>query len=378
MAATSHSSAAAETNDWFTARVESIADAGRVRRIVFSTQPSSPSSSSSSSPASSFSFGAGQWVDLDASRHDPALPLGGYSMVSGDRRVAASTGRTAAALLRAVRAPSLPRFELAIQRTAHPTVQFLHSARLTPGLEVAVRVGGEFHRPLDALLADAGDAGQRPPPRCLVFIAGGVGITPLYSMILTAAAAIADGSVARGTSIVVCHSARTVVDLAFAAEMRALAANLGAGRMRLHFTLTGAEAAAAAPDGLAEYWAASAEADTEAGAADGNLSFAIGGAAHTLHIGRLTRERIGAAIADGERCVDAAIQIERENDKADSETAGCSSTNDPPGDTAARAPTHVFVCGPPSMTDAVVRDLLEGSDGRAGRPKETVHFEKWW
>ena len=91
-------------------------------------------------------FFPGQWVDFFI----PGLShIGGYSIIS---------------------LPSeLPWLDLAVKASAHPAA-FWCTSRAKVGDRVAVRVGGEFGR----TLCDATNS---------LFIAGGVGINPLYSML---------------------------------------------------------------------------------------------------------------------------------------------------------------------------------------------------
>ncbi|KAJ7322457.1 hypothetical protein JRQ81_018744 [Phrynocephalus forsythii] len=100
-----------------------------------------------------FTFKAGQWVDFFI----PGVAVvGGFSICSS---------------------PGLLEkegiLELAVKRTTHPPAHWIHT-KCTLDSEVALRVGGNFY--FDPQPAD--------PPANLVLIAGGVGINPLFSILL--------------------------------------------------------------------------------------------------------------------------------------------------------------------------------------------------
>ncbi|XP_003222217.1 oxidoreductase NAD-binding domain-containing protein 1 [Anolis carolinensis] len=100
-----------------------------------------------------FTFKAGQWVDFFI----PGVAVvGGFSICS-------SPG-----LLEQEGA-----LELAVKYTTHPPAHWIHT-QCTLDSEVALRVGGNFF--FDPQPAD--------PPANLVLIAGGVGINPLFSILL--------------------------------------------------------------------------------------------------------------------------------------------------------------------------------------------------
>ncbi|KAG8442946.1 hypothetical protein GDO86_011674 [Hymenochirus boettgeri] len=100
-----------------------------------------------------FTFKAGQWVDFFI----PGVPkVGGFSICS-------SPG-----LLERERV-----LELAVKYNLHPPAHWIHS-QCSLGSEVALRVGGEFFF----------DPHPSDPPVDLILIAGGVGINPLFSILL--------------------------------------------------------------------------------------------------------------------------------------------------------------------------------------------------
>ncbi|XP_066440913.1 oxidoreductase NAD-binding domain-containing protein 1 [Eleutherodactylus coqui] len=103
--------------------------------------------------SSEFTFKAGQWVDFFI----PGVPkVGGFSICS-------SPG-----LLEREGA-----LELAVKYNLHPPAHWIHT-QCALGSEVALRVGGEFF--FDPQASDS--------PVDLVLIAGGVGINPLFSILL--------------------------------------------------------------------------------------------------------------------------------------------------------------------------------------------------
>lgn len=103
-----------------------------------------------------FNFKAGQWVDFFI----PGVEkVGGFSMCS---------------------CPGLLQtegvVELAVKKAQHPPAHWIHTA-CTLGSQVAMRVGGDFF--FDPQPSDA--------PVDLLLVGGGVGINPLYSILLHAA-----------------------------------------------------------------------------------------------------------------------------------------------------------------------------------------------
>ncbi|XP_075900211.1 oxidoreductase NAD-binding domain-containing protein 1 [Nelusetta ayraudi] len=103
-----------------------------------------------------FTFRAGQWVDLFIPGVDT---VGGFSMCSS---------------------PGLLQregvVELAVKYSRHPPAHWVHS-QCTVGSKVAMRVGGDFFF----------DPAPSDPAVDLLLVAGGVGINPLYSIMLHAA-----------------------------------------------------------------------------------------------------------------------------------------------------------------------------------------------
>ncbi len=136
-----------------------------------------------------FNFAAGQWVDF----HVPDVDtIGGYSITSLPE--------------------DLPVLELAVKASDHPPAAWV-TREAKVGDRVHMRVGGEFVYAAPAAVPD-GRVQQ------LLFIAGGVGINPLYGMIR---------QLHRGTKpitatrVVLLYSAGVVDELVFRAELDDLA-----------------------------------------------------------------------------------------------------------------------------------------------------------
>ncbi|XP_008329689.1 oxidoreductase NAD-binding domain-containing protein 1 [Cynoglossus semilaevis] len=137
----------------------------------------------------SFSFKAGQWVDFFI----PGVEtVGGFSMCS---------------------CPGLLQregvIELAVKSTTHPPANWIHTA-CAVGSEVDMRVGGDFFF----------DPSPSDPPVDLLLVAGGVGINPLYSILLHTADLLrlqqtSSGQDSNVSSVHLCYSAKNSQELLF-------------------------------------------------------------------------------------------------------------------------------------------------------------------
>ncbi|KAI1902482.1 hypothetical protein AGOR_G00045220 [Albula goreensis] len=139
-------------------------------------------------PHPDFSFKAGQWVDFFI----PGLEkVGGFSICSSP------------ALLRREGV-----IELAVKYSAHPPAHWIHRT-CTLDSEVELRVGGDF-------FFDPAPSGG---PVDLLLVAGGVGINPLYSILLHAADLqrhlLAGGRGYEPGTVQLCYSAKSADDLLF-------------------------------------------------------------------------------------------------------------------------------------------------------------------
>ncbi|EKD12423.1 uncharacterized protein L3040_001034 [Drepanopeziza brunnea f. sp. 'multigermtubi'] len=250
-------------------------------------------------------FQPGQWVDL----HIPTIySPGGFTLTC---------------------TPSTPHLELAVQKpqaSAHDKPAFPASWLWQPACriinsELAVRVGGGFVWPP----ANVPEAGIRR----VVFVAGGVGINPLISMLGSIAEAeehSRGGAGGRGFDVRFLYSVRALQgaggaseEILFLDRLRRLLARLGGeGELRLFVTGAGAGEAAAAAAAAAE-------------------------------------EAQGFTVE------------QRRIRKSDLEDALGSSASE-------RAGTVCYVCGVPRMTDEFVHlaTRVEGMD------ESRVLSEKWW
>ena len=129
-------------------------------------------------------FSAGQWVDM----HIPGIPIvGGYSITSTPAM--------------------LPLLELAVKASRHPPAAWV-TGEARVGDPVSLRVGGSFGLPT-------------PPPPLVLFIGGGVGINPLYSMMRSIAEQKAGPGAVRAAAML--YSAPTSDEILFRQELSALA-----------------------------------------------------------------------------------------------------------------------------------------------------------
>jgi NAD(P)H-flavin reductase len=144
----------------------------------------------------------------------------------------------------------------------HPPAAWIHSSACVSGAAVAVRVGGKFTlMPAFSEHACATLSGERPGHEAvphILLIAGGVGINPLYSMLLHLAATggclfpidahACSGSSSASASlqphVTLLWSIRALQDAFLLPQLRALASSVNrsdsplAGRLRIILTLT--------------------------------------------------------------------------------------------------------------------------------------------
>ena len=245
--------------------------------------------------AAALTFEPGQWVDF----YIPAIDaVGGYSIVS---------------------LPSeLPRLDLAVKASAHPPAAWCTSAAKT-GDRVAVRVGGKF------VLREAEAA---------LFVAGGVGINPLYCMLRHWCESPGPPS-ARAALLV---AARTRTELLFSAQLQRLASQ-HPERLRISLHTTREPVAPAV--------------------------VAAGPGVVGAGCGRIGEGELEAALR-WLGCEPNAIAPERRAVPWQETRA-----RQPGTAVLATAATAAYVCGPPIMTDDTVGTLR-----RMGVPH--VYSEQWW
>lgn len=240
-------------------------------------------------------FHAGQWLDV-------AIPnveeIGGFTLVGTPLPLPG-------ALAKAIDAPPPPYLDLAIRRgKAAPCTFFTDTA--VEGNVVHCRVGGRFV--LDTL-ADAPS---------LLFLAGGVGLNPLYSFLLEMAAT---GDQRQVTLI---HSAKMPVDFLFQQQLGELE-QFFAGRLRVvHIATRDATLPHIQPSGEA-------------------LAAATAASAWS---GRITPELVAAAVE---------FQQQR---------AG--------GSAGSASHVGAALCGPPAFIRALQKEL-----SACGLPPSRISTEKW-
>ncbi|XP_061110636.1 oxidoreductase NAD-binding domain-containing protein 1 isoform X2 [Conger conger] len=234
-------------------------------------------------PHPDFSFKAGQWVDFFIPGQEK---VGGFSICSSP------------ALLRREGV-----IELAVKYTTHPPAHWIHhSCRLDS--EVEVRVGGDF-------FFDPSPGGGAVD---LLLVAGGVGINPLFSILLHARDLQrhrqAGGQHCAPGAVRLCYSAKTAQDLLFQSSI-VEACEEFPGRFSCDFHLT--------------------------------------------HQSEEVEPQLQPYISGGR----ISEQVLREHLES---LAG-----------AGRRETLCYLCGPPPMIESVSGHLQ-----RLGVPPHRVLFEKWW
>jgi predicted ferric reductase len=218
-----------------------------------------------------------------------------------------------------------------------------------------VRVGGKFTLlpalpPSQAVSERSGEKRVQEAAPHILLIAGGVGINPLYSMLLQLAAtggrlskpemhgcsSSSSASVSLQPHVTLLWSIRTLQDAFLLPQLRALASSVGgsdsplAGRLRLILALTRQRAAA----------------DEGIGLCDASEPMLVSGRISPVLLQGLLR-----AAADGDFKLSSSKIFAEQSYAQHSLPVVSSSATRPPGS------HHAFVCGPPSMTECVAAAL---------------------
>ena len=314
-------------------------------------EPSSSNATPPPPPLPAFSYRAGQWVDF----HIQGVPvIGGYSFISAPT-VPPQLGSL-------IDTPALPCFDLAVKRARHPPAAWVHSHACSVGagathspMTLGVRVGGSFTLGVldnNSSINNSKHDGTAvtPAPEQLLFIAGGVGINPLYSMLLEIAASLAAGEDKYRRSLIsFLWSVRSLADAFLLPELKALSGPNGPLAGRLHVTLCVTRSPS------------SSNSSSGTSASGTGLQLQMASTATKAHDGftagfEVRRGRITP-------------QLLQEDFASTSSSSSSSSKQHVPSH-------HCFVCGPPAFTDFVTSALVTHC-GYAGSGVD-VHSEKWW
>lgn len=341
--------------------------------------------------ATPVTYEAGQWLDFFTD-----VGVGGYSMTSAPDTSAAARRALAAS---GAAPPPAGHLDLAVKRSRCPPAVWVHE-HAAPGVQVRVRVGGSFTLRNCGIESSAGCLD--PSLKHIVLVAGGVGINPIYSMLLHLSRFYADGDGARSGSsapppptITLLYSAPTRRDMAFVSELTALAKS-DAFAWSVGAAGSSGDAGVRLPE-----WAA-ATSPAAAGASRALLSLRLyftredgGSPAHDLTDGskvsvsfgrRIDGLAIASALAEA-RALRARLRVVT-GGAADVAYASCGASGAAQrsalggaGDAARAAAlaassdgVAVLLCGPPAMTDGIAAACAS----ELGLAAEQVHYEKWW
>ncbi|KAI0016736.1 NADH-cytochrome b-5 reductase [Xylariomycetidae sp. FL0641] len=268
-------------------------------------------------------FLPGQWLDV----YVPAVPqAGGFTITSTP------------ADARAASASSSPGFvDLAIRRSpANPPAAYLwrDPAPALLGTAVRARVGGSFVWPPPGVNA-------RSSLRRVVFVAGGLGVNPLVSML---------GAIARG------GSSGQSFDVRFLYAMKdpGTEEEEQGGQRRRH------AAKMLFVERIAEAF--------HSGRVRGRLQLFLTGA----HDDEEEKKKKKGEKAGGTVASDSAGEIPFEPRRLTIEDV-----EEAVGDAAERRFAVVYVCGVPAMTDELVQKLTDRQNGLGMEPHRVL-CEKWW
>ncbi|PWI70951.1 hypothetical protein PCL_12319 [Purpureocillium lilacinum] len=265
-------------------------------------------------------FLPGQWLDTYVPGIEKA---GGFTI----------TSTPSAAAGEVVGAATPPYLELAVQESPGNEVAawLWRAPDEIVGALLLVRIGGSFVFPPLAAPSDSGSAAQQQQDlnnvRSVFFVAGGVGINPLVSML----SALAETSPLHGggggdalhVSVLYATKMPASGNLSDVLFMERLAKLFGEGRLKglLRIYATDGTGARLPPEGTCE----------------------LHGAQVKIRHGRISEEQVRTLV--GERGPEASL---------------------------------VYICGPPMMTDQLAAALTSGVGGKPFMEPGRVLTEKWW
>jgi NAD(P)H-flavin reductase len=291
-----------------------------------------------------FQYEAGQWVDFII----PGVSIvGGYSFISSPF------------VHEGIRVDNAvpPCFDLAVKKSTHAPAAWVHSQQCSENTQVSIKVGGKYslgilgnrHYVGSFADSDSGEHDEAVRADQVLFIAGGVGINPLYSMLLemsiihrisspaqsesalppTRYSALATPFSSPHVSCVLLWSVRSLADAAFLLPQLTQLAQVASdsNRLQVVITVTG---------------------DLDGGSEElSSLQQLLTSSNIEIRQGRMDTDMLCSVL-----------------DKWD--TSG-----------GMEVRRSAFVCGPPIMTSAVV-DMLSSQHHVLNFNDENVHTEKWW
>ena len=318
-------------------------------------------SNNTTNSSSSFTFSPGQWVDFQPSssswkpNQDGSKTIGGYSITSIPS--------------------SLPYLELAIQSSHHPVAEWITLYAKVDDC-VNLRVGGSFTYTTTTTSSSSGRStdDETTKKQRILFVAGGVGINPLFSMIRqwycynidqTTTECIDKTTTTTTTTTttqqqskrkaVLIYSAKRKEDLLFVSVLNDMMGD------NFRVVLTTTTTTETAPSGIA---ALSRNKNDSFGNNDlkGN---------HNIEVkkGRIDHDMIQ----------DAVCWMNTPNDDDDEQTLKDDDEDDDDGDDM--IVDLVYICGPPGMPEDIQRILIPSQPNmgkRFVRSVDDVHYEKWW
>eukprot|EP00986_Skeletonema_menzelii_P000489 scaffold144_cov159-Skeletonema_menzelii.AAC.3 len=292
--------------------------------------------------SAAFTFVPGQWVDFQPHptttswkpNKDGSKTIGGYSITSIPK--------------------SLPYIDLAVQTSRHPVAEWV-TRHASVNDSVNLRVGGSFTYATSVgstdntveTTDDDGSSNEKPKKQRLLFVAGGVGINPLFSMIKQWYVEQTENGRNTQSKAVLLYSGRKEESLLFVNELNEMV-----GELSDHFRVVLTTTAPAADVGVA---ASSLRNDTVYNQNDNII----------VKKGRFDRDMIKDAVC----WINAVDNVDIHDDERKLEDKDDDMMVD-----------LVYVCGPPGMPEDIQRLLIpsESNQMRFMRSSDDVHFEKWW